>query len=114
VEDERMVRELMARGLREAGYRSIEASDGEQALKLVQDSTEPIHLVVSDVVMPGLSGRELGNRLAALRPGVPILYMSAYSSDEVVHRGLLAERDLFVAKPVTPDALVRRVREILG
>jgi PAS domain S-box-containing protein len=113
VEDEPSVRAVLGRVLREQGYHLLEASHGNSALELAADPETRLDLIVADVVMPGLGGRELAARLATLRPSVPILFISGYTGHDVVERGLI-ERDWpFLAKPVSPDALLRKVRELL-
>jgi two-component system, cell cycle sensor histidine kinase and response regulator CckA len=113
VEDEDVVRALACRGLREQGYTVLEARHGREALDRVAEGRHAIHLVISDVVMPELGGRELGARLAALRPELPILYMSGYTGDDVIQRGLLEPGAPFQQKPFTPEGLARKVREML-
>jgi len=113
VEDEEAVRRL-ARGILETkGYSVLEANGGEEALQLCWEHQGPIHIMLTDVVMPGLSGRELAERLAALRPELKVLYMSGYTDDAVVRHGILAAGTAFLQKPFAPDALARKVREIL-
>ena len=113
VEDEQSVRAVLGRVLREQGYRLLEAPHGTTALELAADTGTRIDLVVADVVMPEVGGRELAAGLATLRPGLPILFISGYTGHDVVERGLI-ERDWpFLAKPVAPDALLRKVRELL-
>ena len=113
VEDEDVVRTLACRGLREQGYTVLEAKHGREALEQVERNHQQIDLVISDVVMPELSGRELGARLAVLRPDLPVLYMSGYTGDDVIQRGLLEPGVPFQQKPFTPDGLARKVREML-
>ncbi len=113
VEDEDVVRALACRGLREQGYTVLEARHGREALERVGDGRHTIHLVISDVVMPELGGRELGARLALLHPDLPVLYMSGYTGDDVIQRGLLEPGMPFQPKPFTPDGLARKVREML-
>jgi CheY-like chemotaxis protein len=113
VEDEPSVRTIIGRVLREQGYRVLEAAHGGEGLALAGVRATRIDLSVADVVMPGLGGRELAARFAEHRPGVPILFTSGYTGHDVVERGLI-ERDWpFLAKPVAPDALARKVRELL-
>jgi two-component system, cell cycle sensor histidine kinase and response regulator CckA len=113
VEDEANVRMIISRVLREQGYRVLEAPHGQEALAIAGDPATRIDLIIADVVLPGLGGRELATRLAERRPGVPILFTSGYTGHDVVERGLI-ERDWpFLAKPVAPDALARKVRELL-
>ena len=113
VEDEDVVRALACRGLREQGYTVLEAKHGLEALERVERDRAPIDLVISDVVMPELSGRELGTRLAVLRPQLLVLYMSGYTGDDVIQRGLLEPGVPFQQKPFTPEGLARKVREML-
>ena len=113
VEDEDVVRSLACRGLREQGYTVLEARHGREALERVQERQDVIDLVISDVVMPELGGRELGARLATIQPELPILYMSGYTGDDVIQRGLLEPGVPFQQKPFTPEGLARKVREML-
>jgi two-component system cell cycle sensor histidine kinase/response regulator CckA len=113
VEDEEMVRSLACRGLRTLGYTVLEASNGIQALRTIAERSRPIHLVVSDVVMPEMGGRELGQRLSLLEPHLPVLYMSGYTGEDVVRRGLLDAGSPFLQKPFSADALGRKTREML-
>ena len=113
VEDEDVVRALACRGLREQGYTVLEARHGREALDRMAGHGHPIDLVISDVVMPELGGRELGSHLATLQPDLPILYMSGYTGDDVIQRGLLEPGMPFQQKPFTPEGLARKVREML-
>jgi two-component system cell cycle sensor histidine kinase/response regulator CckA len=113
VEDEDVVRSLACRGLREQGYTVLEARHGHEALDRLAEGRHTIDLVISDVVMPELGGRELGARLAVLQPELPILYMSGYTGDDVIQRGLLEPGMPFQQKPFTPEGLARKVREML-
>jgi two-component system, cell cycle sensor histidine kinase and response regulator CckA len=113
VEDEDVVRAMACRGLREHGYTVLEARNGVEAISLVQRNRESLDLVVSDVVMPELGGRELAARLALLAPSLPVLYMSGYTGDDVIQRGLLDPGSPFQQKPFTPESLARTVRELL-
>jgi two-component system, cell cycle sensor histidine kinase and response regulator CckA len=113
VEDEDVVRTLACRGLREQGYTVLEARHGREALERLAEGRHVVDLVISDVVMPELGGRELGSRLAALRPELPILFMSGYTGDDVIQRGLLEPGVPFQQKPFTPEGLARKVREML-
>jgi two-component system, cell cycle sensor histidine kinase and response regulator CckA len=113
VEDEDVVRILACRGLREQGYTVLEARHGREALDMVEGSRHPIDLVISDVVMPELSGREFGSRLSTIKPQLPVLFMSGYTGDDVIQRGLLEPGMPFQQKPFTPEGLARKVREML-
>ncbi len=113
-EDEREVREVVSAFLQEAGYSVIEAGDGEEAMRAAEEYDGPIHLLLTDVVMPRLSGRELAQRLLAERPATRILYMSGYTDDAVLRHGVLESEAAFLQKPFTADILQRKVREVLG
>jgi PAS domain S-box-containing protein len=114
VEDEIEVRKLVAEILKGQGYTVIEASDGEEAIKVARkNSGKKIHLLLTDVVMPGMSGRELAETLALRHPGLKILYMSGYTDNAIVHHGVLEEGVNYIQKPFTLDALARKVREVL-
>jgi CheY-like chemotaxis protein len=110
VEDQPQVRQLTCSILRQFGYQILEASCGEEALCLAETHAGPMHLLLTDVIMPGMSGLELADRLKSLRP-TPILFMSGYSDlTEAVHDSGVR----YIQKPFTPDTLVRTVREVLG
>ena len=113
VEDESRVRELARRILEDLGYRVLAAEDGRQALALGEEHHAPIHLLFTDVVMPGLGGRELAERLAHVHPEMRVLYTSGYASDGIVSRGVLEPGVAYLAKPYASDALGRKVREVL-
>jgi two-component system, cell cycle sensor histidine kinase and response regulator CckA len=113
IEDEEVVRNLAMRGLRDHGYTVVEARDGADALRFVQQHPATVDLVVCDVVMPQMGGREFGQHLALFDPDLPILYMSGYTGDDVVQRGLLDPGAPFQQKPFTPGALASKVRTML-
>jgi PAS domain S-box-containing protein len=113
IEDEDIVRNLACRGLRDHGYAVIEARNGSQALHYVQQNPGTVDLVISDVVMPEMGGRELGHLLAQIDPDLPVLYMSGYTGDDVVQRGLLDPGAPFQQKPFTPGGLASKVRAML-
>jgi PAS domain S-box-containing protein len=113
VEDEDMVRTLASRGLREHGYTVLEARHGAEALRELERRPTGIDLVISDVVMPEMGGRELGRRLTAIRPALQILFMSGYTGEDVIQRGLLDPGAPFQQKPFAPESLARKVREML-
>jgi hypothetical protein len=113
VEDEPALRSLARGILQKAGYYVVDACDGEDALVQSGRIAGPIQLVVTDVVMPRLSGRELVERLAKLRPDTKVLFMSGYTDDTIVHHGVLDHEVAFVQKPITPHALTTKVREVL-
>jgi CheY-like chemotaxis protein len=113
VEDERVVRALIVRALRVLGYRCLEADDASDALRVLEHEEGQLDLVITDVVMPGISGGDLGSRLAELYPTLPVLYTSGFADDDVIRRGLLDATRPFLQKPFTPAELGLRVREVL-
>jgi len=113
VEDERQVREFVTRVLTAKGYRVLTAGEGLEALRLCKDCADPVDLLVTDVVMPGMGGRELASRVMAAKPGVRVLFVSGYTDDAVSHHGVLEAGLEFLQKPFTTDAFLGKVREIL-
>jgi CheY-like chemotaxis protein len=113
-EDEEQVRQMIRMILEMGGYRVLEAASGEEALTLFKQHEGQIDLIMTDVVMPQMSGRELAQSLEILHPGIKVLYMSGYTDDAIVRHGLLDEEIAFLQKPFTPDALLRKVREVLN
>lgn len=113
VEDQDDVRRLATTVLRSQGYRVLEAANGSDALALAGRHLESIHLVLSDVVLPGMNGRELAERLRILHPEVKVLYTSGYTEDVIAHRGVLDSGLAYIPKPYTPSGLVAKVREVL-
>jgi two-component system cell cycle sensor histidine kinase/response regulator CckA len=113
VEDEEMVRGLASRSLREHGYTVLEARHGTDALRQLDSRPSGVDLVITDVVMPEMGGRELGRRLKSLRPSMPVLFMSGYTGADVIQRGLMDPDAPFQQKPFGPDGLARKVREML-
>lgn len=113
VEDEAAVLHLSRRALEAQGYVVLAAGDPRDALRIVERHGGPIDLLLTDVVMPGLSGRELAEQLTARRPGVRVLYMSGYPGDAVVQGGALPGGSAFLQKPFSPDGLARKVRDVL-
>ena len=113
VEDEELVRSLASRALREHGYTVLEARHGVDALRQLQSRPSGIALVITDVVMPEMGGRELGRRLKGMRPSLPVLFMSGYTGEDVIQRGLMDADAPFQQKPFAPDGLARKVRAML-
>jgi two-component system, cell cycle sensor histidine kinase and response regulator CckA len=113
VEDEAAVRVLVRRVLNRNGYRVLEAGSGPEALRLLESTTDPVHLLLTDVVMPGMSGRELADRLAPDHPRMAILYMSGYTDEAIVQHGVLDAGIALLEKPFAPELLLRQVRGIL-
>jgi two-component system cell cycle sensor histidine kinase/response regulator CckA len=113
VEDEEMLRTLSSRLLEVAGYTVLTAGGGEEAMLVLERHTGPVHLVMTDVVMPGISGRELGERLQRIHPGLKVLYTSGYTDDVVLRHGLSDRTTHFISKPFSMKELTRKVREVL-
>ncbi len=113
VEDEEDVRALAREVLERQGHRVLEASDGVQALQRYETEGERIDLILTDVVMPRMSGRELVDRVRAMRPAMPVLYMSGYTEDAILRHGVRDSSMLLLGKPFTPADLISKVREVL-
>ncbi|MBI4401008.1 MAG: PAS domain S-box protein [Nitrospirae bacterium] len=112
-EDEDSIRTMLCVVLRARGYTVLEARDGHDALRIGREHTSPIHLLLTDIVMPGLGGRQLAERLAPIRPKMKVLYISGYTGDVVGKDGALEAGTVFLQKPFTPESLERHVREAL-
>jgi CheY-like chemotaxis protein len=113
VEDEPEVRVAVREALRMSGYVVLEASDGSEALRISASHQGPIHLLLTDVVMPGMSGPELAQRMQSGRPTLQVLYMSGYPDDAIAPHGVVGSATLLLQKPFTPDVIARKVRGIL-
>jgi CheY-like chemotaxis protein len=113
VEDQPEVRLLARKSLEARGYAVLEAANGDDALRIAERHAGPIHLLVTDVIMPGLSGREVALLLGAARPEMRVLYLSGYPDESIVHHGVLEPDLAFLQKPFTPDTLARKVRQVL-
>ena len=113
-EDDAMLRPLAKGLLERLGYTVLQAGDAREALSVAAAHEGEIHLLVSDVVMPGGSGRELADRLADVRPETRVLYVSGYTDEAIVHHGMLEPGIAFLHKPFTPGALARKIRQVLA
>ena len=113
VEDEAGVRSFAKRALQRAGYVVLDAANGGEALLIVEQHVGPIHLMLTDVVMPRMSGRALAERLLVVKPDLKVVYMSGYTENTIVHHGVLDDGTDFIAKPVALDVLTAKVREVL-
>ncbi|HDL18944.1 MAG TPA: PAS domain S-box protein, partial [Bacteroidetes bacterium] len=113
VEDEDMVRELACRTLRRAGYRILAARNAGEAFMICEQTEKPVHLLLTDVVMPVINGRELAERLLQVKPGMKVLFMSGYTDDAIIRKGLLEEGLDLLHKPFAPPVLLKRVRAVL-
>ena len=114
VEDEESVRQLVRETLESKGYKVLEADNGEAALQVASGCAGKIDMLITDVVMPGMSGRELSAQLCASYPQTKVLYLSGYTEDAIVHEGVLDPGTAFLQKPFTLQMLSRKVREVLG
>jgi PAS domain S-box-containing protein len=113
VEDDPAVLQLVRSTLRRLGYTVLEAQNGAAAIELAGRAAGPIHLLLTDVVLPGMNGRELAERLLTTRPEMRVLYTSGYTEDVIVHRGVVDAGVSFIGKPHTPRALARKIRQVL-
>jgi len=113
VEDEEAVRKLVRRTLEKQGYHLLVAASGIEALELLRQHKRPVHLLITDVVMPQMGGRQLAEEMKAARPEIQILFISGYTEISIMRTGGLGKDEAFLQKPFTPMALARRVREML-
>jgi PAS domain S-box-containing protein len=113
VEDEEDVRKLAVRVLERQGYKVLEAAQGSDALLICEQHEGPTHLMVTDMVMPGMSGRELAENLSSLHPEIKVLYMSGYTDNTIAHHGILEPGLNYIQKPFSVEGLIRKVREAL-
>jgi len=113
VEDENAVRKVVSEILNQRGFRVLEASDGETADSLAAQFPGEIRLVVTDVVMPGLCGRQLAERLRRRIPGVPILFTSGHTDEALINHGIEQRSEAFLQKPFTPQLLLAKVQRLL-
>jgi len=112
-EDDEAVRRLAVQILERQGYKVLEVSQGDDAFPVCEKHKGPIHLLLTDVVMPGMSGRDLAKRLASLHPEMKVLYMSGYTDNAIVHHGVLGKEVNYIQKPFTVDGFACKVREVL-
>jgi DNA-binding response OmpR family regulator len=113
VEDETALRILIHEILTQSGYRVLQGSRPDEALALAAAHAGPIDLVLTDVILPDMSGRQVADALRSARPGTRVLFMSGYTDDAISHHGILDPGMHFLEKPFTTDSLLRKVREVL-
>jgi two-component system cell cycle sensor histidine kinase/response regulator CckA len=114
VDDEEGLRTLVCRTLRAEGYSTLEAAHGAEALEVMENAAEPVDLVVTDVVMPGMDGGELGRRLTQRWPTLPILYISAYDVNDIFRRGSPRSSAPFLQKPFPAEGLIATIQQLLA
>jgi DNA-binding response OmpR family regulator len=112
-EDEPQVREIVRHLLQKSGYKIIEAENGEDAVKKFKDNRGTLSLVLLDVIMPVKNGREAYEEIKGIEPSVKIIFMSGYTDDIISKKGLLEEGFDLITKPINPETLVRKIREVL-
>lgn len=113
VEDEASLRELLREALEANGYSVLEARDGAEALQIARAHAGPIQIMVTDVIMPGMTGPKIVEHVAQTRPEMKALYISGYSDESVIRHGLIGPGRAFLSKPFGPEVLLRRLRELL-
>lgn len=113
VEDEEIVRNLVGVILADSGYTILVADSGKSALSICESYAGPIHILLTDVIMPGMGGSELRDRVTGLRPEIKVLFMSGYTDDAITHGGVLDSDAAFIEKPFTPDSLSRKIRDVI-
>jgi two-component system cell cycle sensor histidine kinase/response regulator CckA len=114
VEDDPMIRSLVVRMLEQEGCQVLEASTGEEACQHAERHKGPIHLLLTDMMMPGMSGRQLAERVLAVRPEIKVLLMSGFSDDAGLRRGIQDKSIAFIPKPFVPEALLSKIQEVLA
>ena len=113
-EDDEIVRTFTRRALEMHGYKVLDAEHAERAMEISGSYPAPIHLLLTDMLMPGMNGRQLAEKFRVQRPGVPVLYMSGYTDDVIQEQGLLEEDAVFLQKPFSPMLLVEVIQEALA
>jgi hypothetical protein len=114
VEDEEILREIIQMALEDRGYTVLAAADGEAAIRLCEAHPGPIHLLITDLVMPGMSGRQVSESVTTRRSGIPVLFMSGYTDDEQVRSGVRNTGQAFIQKPFTSATLAHKLQDVLG
>jgi DNA-binding response OmpR family regulator len=114
VEDQDQLRDLVCRTLRQSGYTVLDATDGASAIRMVSGHPGAVNILITDVVLPGMNGRELYDRLLRQRPGLRVLFMSGYSGDILSENGVTTEGVDLIQKPFTLQAFTAKVRDVLN
>ena len=114
VEDQPQARDVICETLRRRGYTVIQAADGAEAIEKAEQHRGAIDLLLTDVVMPGISGRQLAERIQSVAPSVRVIYMSGYADDAITQHGVLDPRLAFIQKPFTSNVVLAKVREVLS
>ena len=114
VEDQEEVRRFVVKALAGYGYRVLQAAEASQALTMAECYSGAIDVLLTDVVLPGMNGRELANRFRIMRPGTKVIYTSGYTQDLIAHRGVLHDDISYIPKPYRADQIAAKVREALG
>ena len=109
-----MVRSFTAEVLRQRGYTVIEAASGAEAIEVLEKREPPIHAMVTNVIMPHMSGKELPEKASVLCPGLRVLFISGYTADSLGHHGILEDGIAFLKKPFSPSDLLRKLREVIA
>lgn len=112
VDNEEVVRTFVKTILKDSGYNVLEAATGFDALEIERTYSDSIHMVLTDLIMPKMSGTELKQRIVAMRPDIRCLFMSGYTDDSISQRGVLKSETAFIEKPFSPDALAKKIREV--
>jgi DNA-binding response OmpR family regulator len=114
VEDEPVIREMVAKMLRIQGYQVLEANDGFEAVRLAQELDGPLNLLLTDVIMPRINGKDLADKLKESRPNLKVLFMSGYSDEMIARHGVLEPGVALIEKPFDSHSLAHKVRQVLG
>jgi CheY-like chemotaxis protein len=113
VEDQEEVRTFAVEGLSAYGYRVLSAADAPQAIALAESHTGPLHVLLTDVVLPGMNGREIAERIQASRPEIAVLFTSGYTDDVIAHKGVIDRGVSYIPKPYTVEQIAAKVREVI-
>ena len=113
VEDESAVRKIAVMTLDQAGYKVFEAADGQEAIKFLENNDEGVDLVLTDVIMPGIGGKDVAEKMQEFCPNTKLIFMSGYTNNAIVHHGVLDDKTNFIQKPFTPISLLKKIRDVI-